>query len=114
MCLVTKKLVKLTKYASEELNIRYHKNSTSCLASAIVIPTTSFSIISAAGRRNIAATGAMYMRRFIELSFSLRHQPKHTIISNRITCRKCSDFKWLSLKKSDTLQRRAKSLAGLS
>lgn len=98
MCLVTKKLVKLTKYASEELNIRYHKNSTSCLASAIVIPTTSFSIISAAGRRNIAATGAMYMRRFIELSFSLRHQRKHTIISNRITCRNMFRFQVAKLK----------------
>lgn len=78
---VTKKLVKLTKYAREELKRSNHKIFESSLASAIVIPTTSSSIIIEAGRRNATATGAMYMRRFIELSFSLRDQRNNSMSS---------------------------------
>ena len=77
VCFVTKKLVKLTKYANAELNISNHKILESSLASEIVIPMTSSSIMIEAGRRNATATGAMYIRRFIELSFSLRNQRNH-------------------------------------
>ena len=52
MCFVTKKLVRLTRYAKEELKMRYHKIFESSLASEIVIPTTSSSIMSDIGRRN--------------------------------------------------------------
>lgn len=68
---VTKKLVKLTKYAREELNSRYQMILISSLASANVIPTTFASIKSVAGSRSITAIGAMYRRRFIEFNFSL-------------------------------------------
>lgn len=78
---MTKKLVKLTKYASAELKISNHKIVESSLASEIVIPTTSSSIIIEAGRRNATATGAMYIRRFIEFSFSLRNQRNYFITS---------------------------------
>jgi len=67
----------LTKYANAELNKSNHKIVESSLASATVIPITSGSIMIEAGRRNATATGAMYMRRFIELSLSLRNQTNH-------------------------------------
>lgn len=71
VCFVTKKLVKFTKYASDELKSRYHTILKSSLASAIVIPITLLSMNNEAGRRNATATGAMYIRRFIEWSLSL-------------------------------------------
>lgn len=77
MCFVTKKLVKLTRYAKQELKRSNHKILESSLASEIVIPTTSSSIMIEAGRRNATATGAMYIRRFIELSFSLTNKRNH-------------------------------------
>lgn len=73
VCFVTKKLVRLTKYAKEELNSRYQTILISSLARARVIPTTSSSMMSVAGSRNTTAIGAMYMRRFIEFSFSLKN-----------------------------------------
>jgi hypothetical protein len=72
VCFVTKKLVKFTKYASEELNSKYQMILTSSLARARVIPTTFSSMISVAGSKNTTAIGAMYRRRFIEFSFSLK------------------------------------------
>lgn len=57
--LVTKKLVKFTKYAKAELKSRYHTIFISFLARAIVIPTTFSSISSVAGSKNTTAIGAM-------------------------------------------------------
>lgn len=88
MCLVTKKLVKFTKYANAELKIRYHRILTSSLASASVMLTTFSSIRSAAGRRNATATGAMYIRRFIELSFSLEKCNNYFSVVPRSTLKK--------------------------
>jgi hypothetical protein len=68
---VTKKLVRFTKYASDELNNKYQMILTSSLARVRVMPTTFSSIISIAGSRKTTAIGAMYRRRFIEFSFSL-------------------------------------------
>jgi hypothetical protein len=69
-------LVKFTKYASEELNSKYQMILTSSLARARVIPTTFSSMISVAGSKNTTAIGAMYRRRFIEFSFSLKKKCK--------------------------------------
>lgn len=71
VCLVTKKLVRFTKYASEELNSRYQMIFLSSRARARVMPTTFSSMKSAAGSRKTTAIGAMYRRRFMEFSFSL-------------------------------------------
>jgi len=71
VCLVTKKLVKFTKYASEELNSRYQTILESLLARSTVISNTLSSINSVAGSKKTIAIGAMYSRRFIEFSFSL-------------------------------------------
>lgn len=76
VCFVTKKLVKFTKYAREELKSKYQIILISSLASVIVTPTTSFSIHSVTGSRNSTAIGAMYRRRFIELSFSLEKKQR--------------------------------------
>lgn len=71
MFFVTRKLVRLTKYASDELKRRYQMILISSLASASVIPTTLSSIISVAGSKKTTAIGAIYKRRFMEFSFSL-------------------------------------------
>ena len=71
VCFVTRKLVKFTKYAKAELNRRYQITLKSSFASANVMPTTLSSIMSVVGSRKITAIGAIYRRRFIELSFSL-------------------------------------------
>ena len=76
VCLVTTKLVRFTKYAKAELNSKYQIILISSLASAIVMPTTLSSIMIVAGRRRTTAIGAMYRRRFIELSFSLERATK--------------------------------------
>ena len=72
VCLVTKKLVKFTKYASDELKSKYQTILISFLARATVILTTFSSINRAAGNKKTTAIGAMYSSRFIELSFSLQ------------------------------------------
>jgi hypothetical protein len=71
VCLVTKKLVRLTKYAKQELNNSSQTIVKSFLASSIVMPTTLSSIKIVAGSKKRTAIGAMYKSRFIELSFSL-------------------------------------------
>jgi hypothetical protein len=81
VCLVTKKLVKFTKYASEELKSRYQTILESCLARATVISKTLSSINSVAGSKKTTAIGAMYSSKFIEFSFSLKKKKKR-IISN--------------------------------
>ena len=70
VCLVTKKLVKLTKYDKQELNKSNQTIVKSFFASSIVTPTTLSSIKIVAGSKKITAIGAMYNNRFIELSFS--------------------------------------------
>ena len=72
VCFVTKKLVKLTKYAKQELNNSNQTIVKSFFASWIVMPTTLSSIKIVAGSKKITAIGAMYNNRFIELSFSLQ------------------------------------------
>lgn len=72
VCLVTKKLVKLTKYDKQELNSSNQTIVKSFFASSIVTPTTLSSIKIVAGSKKITAIGAMYNNRFIELSFSLQ------------------------------------------
>lgn len=99
MCFVTKKLVKLTKYANPELKISNHKIFESSLASAIVIPTTSSSIINATGSRNATDTGAMYIRRFIELSLSLRSHRVH-FSTNQALNAKILTMLWMVLIQS--------------
>lgn len=76
MCLVTRKLVKLTKYAREELKKRYQISLTSFLARSIVIPTTFSSIIRVAGSKHVTAIGAMYSSKFMEFSLSLEKNQK--------------------------------------
>lgn len=76
VCLVTKKLVKFTKYASEELKSRYQTILESCLARATVISKTLSSINSVAGSKKTTAIGAMYSSKFIEFSFSLKKKKK--------------------------------------
>lgn len=71
VCLVTRKFVKLTRYAKAELKRRYQTMLTSFLAREIVIPTTLSSINNVAGSKITTATGAMYNKRFMEFSFSL-------------------------------------------
>lgn len=71
VCFVTKKLVKLTKHAKQELNSRYQIMLKSVLASSIVTAITSSSMKIVAGTKRITAIGAMYMSRFMELIFSL-------------------------------------------
>lgn len=71
---VTKKLVKFTKYAKEELNRRYKINLESSLASASVTLITFFSIMIVAGSIKMTAIGAIYRRRFMEFNFSLGYK----------------------------------------
>lgn len=78
VCLVTKKLVRLTKYTKEELKSRYHTIFTSCLASATVMTSTFGSIHNVIGNKSTTAIGAMYKRRFIKFSFSLEKSEKNS------------------------------------
>lgn len=75
MCLVTKKLVKLTKYASDELKSKYQTILISSLARATVISTTFSSINSVAGSKKTTAIGAKYIKELLHRTRMLGAKP---------------------------------------